>query len=490
LAIPRETFAVRQSRCLRPSSSNPIIGTVVVLLVSVSWASAAEQEVPCGSAEECRARTEAAIRANDYEGAHDLAWLAFQKGAKSDPLTLMLLARAQSLSGRSDDAYVMLRRLAEAGVSVSGVRDSEDFRRVRSHPGWNQLVELFDQLDAKTPPPATATDDAPAIEATTAAREEPPAAERASVARAPAAVAKKAASPPSSPAAPPPESAKTLRAEVAPETGAVTTVGTDLNLPSGTATPVAIAYDSVSARFVFANDASDALTVLSQTSTNAAAFTSRGWSGGAETQAVAIDRQAGDLWVALNGANGSALHRLQLISGRRLEQIDVPGDTPAEWAALAITRDGVLALDRAGRRIFRRAPRAKALNIFTTLPDDVVPIGLTSSRSGIYVAHAKGMLRIDFVNRRTQTLKAADPELLAAWHSLAWHDGVLLGIKESEAGLTVMRAQLNASGNSVTRVETLGSAASPAATMSDGVYYYLPADQPDGTSTVRAIKAR
>ena len=73
-----------------------------------------------------------------YERFHDLAWRTIQTGPKSDPALMFLLARAQVLSGRPDEALKMLRRLADKGVAATAITDT-DFSRVRELPGWPQV---------------------------------------------------------------------------------------------------------------------------------------------------------------------------------------------------------------------------------------------------------------------------------------------------------------------------------------------------------------
>ena len=53
-----------------------------------------------------------------------------------------MLARAQSLSGRPLDALVMLQRLA-AGLATDAAT-SDDFRRVRALPGWEDFPRGVD----------------------------------------------------------------------------------------------------------------------------------------------------------------------------------------------------------------------------------------------------------------------------------------------------------------------------------------------------------
>ena len=61
---------------------------------------------------------EAAREAGDYEAFHDFAWAAYREGTSNDPELMLLVARAQSLSGRPGDALVMLERIAAVGAST------------------------------------------------------------------------------------------------------------------------------------------------------------------------------------------------------------------------------------------------------------------------------------------------------------------------------------------------------------------------------------
>jgi hypothetical protein len=426
----------------------------------------------CSSAEHCRQLARDAIAAGHFESAHDWAWLAYQKGSKQDPATLSLIARTQSLSGRGDDAFVMLRRLAETGVIVEEAKDSDDFRAVRSHPQWPQLLEAYEGTRAS-----------PAVDGgrPRAVAAKPP--KPAGPLNAPAT--------PSSIAPPPPPLPTPPTAPAAtPTVATVSGAAEELTIPPALAMPAVLAYDSVSARFVMGSATSDALTVLSQTSTNAAPFTSRGWSGHDATTAIAIDRAAGDLWVAVQGTEGMALHRLQLISGRRLEIIEAPTEPKAEFVTLVSAGDGLYALDAAGRRVYRRAPQSKKLDVFASFAADVVPTALAYSRNALYVAHANGVLRVDTASRRQRAVATTEKGALARLHSIAWHDGVLYGVQRSGDRMTVVRIRLNGAGTTATNITMVGPAASVAATMSGGVYYYV-ANSADGNgAALRGIAAK
>src|SRR4051794_3573822 len=75
------------------------------------------REGGCSDVRACRQLAEAAAERGEYERFHDLAWRAVQTGSPRDPASMLLLARAQSLSGRPHDALVMLGRLADMGVN-------------------------------------------------------------------------------------------------------------------------------------------------------------------------------------------------------------------------------------------------------------------------------------------------------------------------------------------------------------------------------------
>ena len=111
----------------------PIPHFVLVIALAASAAPPAPQD--CPDWQSCRELAVAAAARSDYETFHDLAWRAVQKGPKNDPALMLLLARAQALSGRPGDALVMLQRLAEKGIAVDAATDP-DFRRVRALPAW------------------------------------------------------------------------------------------------------------------------------------------------------------------------------------------------------------------------------------------------------------------------------------------------------------------------------------------------------------------
>ncbi len=63
------------------------------------------------------------------------AWRAIQKGPKNDPALMLMLARAQSLSGRPGDALVMLERLADKASPPTSPRTRTSAAFARSPAG-------------------------------------------------------------------------------------------------------------------------------------------------------------------------------------------------------------------------------------------------------------------------------------------------------------------------------------------------------------------
>jgi hypothetical protein len=348
-------------------------------------------------------------------------------------------------------------------VVVEEAKEGDDFRAARAHAQWPQLLAAYEEGGEKAAVSTASNTGKPSSAAPVPEDTTPPAA--------PAPTGATRALP------------RAADAELARS-------GDDLSMPAELAMPAALAYDAVSARFVMSTASSDALTVLSQTSSNAAPFTSRGWSGHDVTTALAIDRGAGDLWVAVHGTTGMALHRLQLISGRRLEIIEVPGEPRAELASLVSTVDGLYALDVSGRRIFRRVPQAKKLDVLTTFAAEIAPTALAYTRNALYVAHAAGVLRIDNASRRQRAVSVSDKDALAGLHSIAVHDGVLFGTKRAGDRWTVVRVRLNQAGTAATNVATVGPAMSPAATLANGIYYYVASDGDGSGPALRGVTVK
>ncbi|HXG55525.1 MAG TPA: hypothetical protein VNJ03_09135 [Vicinamibacterales bacterium] len=279
----------------------------------------------CADAWSCRSAALEAQGRKDFETFHDLAWMAYRKGRPDDPELMLLLARAQSLSGRPGDAMVMLDRLAARGV-VTDAATSDDFASVRSLQKWIGAKAT----SAASPAPSTA----------------PPA------------------------ATPPPPRSASRRAPGAPLT--FTTI----------LTPSALAYDAVSRRFIIADRVARRIAVIDEhTGLVATLVGAQGALG--DIGGVAIDPQQGDLWVVSSTSDGAKLHRMQLISGRVLSTTALRGPQN-RVVALAFARHVGLVLADASGTIWRVSAEGRSDRLAAL---EYVPRTLaTDSEGRLYVA--------------------------------------------------------------------------------------------------------
>ena len=292
---------------------------------------------------------EAARAAKDYEAFHDLAWAAYRKGKSNDPDALLLVARAQSLSGRPLDALVMLERIAALGVETD-VATSEDFARVRALPRW---TEIADRLTT-TAPSAKAPADKPSASAPAPSSKAPAPSAKSSA---------PSASVPAPSAKPPARSSK--------DPLSFTTV----------LTPTAIAHDAVSQRFLIADRQAKRIAVVDANTGQVATLVGAQGALG-EIGGMAIDPRQGDLWVVSATADQSRLHRLQLISGRILSTVPLSIEHPI--AAMVYARGaGLIVADTNG--VFWRLQADGKTTKLAAL--EYAPRGLAADANGrLYVA--------------------------------------------------------------------------------------------------------
>src|SRR5262245_32821210 len=254
-----------------------------LLMILGSLPAPQAEPAACTRSKDCQQLALDAAAREDFETFHSLAWRALQTGPPNDADLMFLLARAQTLSGRPDDALVMLGRLLDRGIAHPEVETLDDFRRVRNLPGWPSLLGRMHGV--ASPAGAAATVAAPATSGSKAT---------APVASSPASasIASRGAAKASEP------------------------IAGRIPVPPAVTAPIAMAYDEVSGRVVIADEASDTLKVLSELSGNAVDLVSRGWGGGYHTTALAIDATRGDLWVVGTrtgaGRPESVVHRVQL----------------------------------------------------------------------------------------------------------------------------------------------------------------------------------
>jgi hypothetical protein len=447
----------------------------VILAALLAAAPQSDRGPECSGWQECRAMALAAADRAEYETFHDLAWRAMQTGPPRDPSLMLMLARAQALSGRPHDALVMLDRLAQMGVP-SDADTSDDFARTRQLPDWPEVAARIERLRT----PATAPTPAPPPPAPPAPAAAPRRGARSTAKAAPPAPALKA-----EPPAPPPPPVEPLPAPPPP---AAPLPPTEPPPPAPAATPapvvpvvpvakseaarfstdrsgvVGLAYDLVSRRILFADRIGRKLVVVGEGSNHPLDLVRADSAGFMEISAIEIDDRRGDLWVtsAADENGAGTLHRLQLVSGRPLRSFRVPPDrTPVELADVAITRAGtVLVLDAASGTILQLHPGAPALERVMHV-DVTGPVSLAAgSEEGIaYLAHRDGISRLDLRARSASTVSAPKNTSLAGLEQIRRYRSALIGIS-SEAGSTrIVRFELNASERSVRRATTIEASA-------------------------------
>jgi hypothetical protein len=450
----------------------------IVLLV-------AAPQPDCRDWQECRGQALAAAAREEYELFHDLAWRALQKGPKNDATLMTLVARAQSLSGRPHDALVMLHRLAALGVATDAA-EHDDFRRVRSLPGWPDLQARTAELKAPRSEPSPSSPPAPGTPAD-AAPASPPA---------PATVR------PATPS-PPPEPAAAARLAAAPIVGEATDA---LRFTTDPFIPAGLAYDAVSGRFIVGDLGERKLSVIGERSQRMFTLVGAGSGGFGEIGGIAIDPREGDLWVATTSRDetaGALLHKLQLISGRPLFTVKLPaGAPPARLADIAVTPESaVLTLDALGGRVYRYnagAGHTVSLELAATLDVHAPTSIAASSDLVVYVAHDGGISRLDLQSRGARLVKPGGSVNLADLSCIRWHRGALVGVQKTGDGkYRIVRLRLNGNGLTATGFAVLArdvAMRSPSSVVISGdtLYYLTTASDQSGTQEflVRRISLR
>ena len=325
---------------------------------------------------------------------------------------MLLLARAQALSGRPHDALVMIQRLAEMGVP-SDADTNQDFNRTRQLPGWPEVSALIDRLMHPDPPRG---------------------------AHAPAA----SSSPSTAPAL---------------EAVRFSTEGFALG---------GLAYDAVSHRFVFGDRLGRKLIVVGEGTNHTVDFVRAHSAGFGDIAAMEIDGRRGDLWVMSAGlANGAAaLHKLQLVSGRPLKSFPIAADpdaviTPVD---LAVTPAGVVVvLDSAGHQLLVLRAKGSAVERVMRV-DAVEPASLAAAEDEgiVYVAYRDGVSRVDLRARTATKVAAPRSVSLAHLERIRWRRRALIAIRADADGTRrIVRLTLNASGRAVTKATKIDSPALP-----------------------------
>ncbi|CAN5821237.1 hypothetical protein BH24ACI5_BH24ACI5_14540 [soil metagenome] len=315
-----------------------MILALIALLLTV------QSQTLCPDVASCRSLALEAHERENYEAFHDLAWAAYRKGRPNDPEMMLLVARAQSLSGRPGDALVMLERIVAAGAVIDSVT-SEDFARVRALPRWPEVAAKFGAASAEDPAPA-AKHPAPAAKSPAPPAKDPasPAKDPAPPAKAPAPSAKDPAPSAKDPAPPAKDSAPSASAPLR-----FTTI----------LTPSALVYDAISRRFIVADRRARRIAVIDATTGGVATLVGPQGDLG-EIGGITIDSQQGDLWVVSSGEGGvQHLHRIQLISGRVLRRVPLSGMS-GQAVALAFVPDAGLVVSDDTGRLMRIQPGGRS----------------------------------------------------------------------------------------------------------------------------------
>ncbi len=428
-----------------PFFRNALSGLLLAASLHVSAVPAQDvnrQRGDCHEWQQCRQLANDAAARQDFETFHDLAWRAVQTGPKNNPELMYLLARAQSLSGRPDDAFVMLQRLAALGVP-NDAATNDDFQRVRALARWADL-------EGKVP--ATATGDAPVATMTKSAGD-------------------------------------ACRAKP------IATLDM-LRFTTPPFSPAGLAYDAVSRRFIIGDRHARKLAVVDEFSQHVANLAGAQATGFGEIAALEIDPQDGTLWVVSADDRQTALHKLQLVSARSLATY-AAGESlgPARFADVAVTSDSaVFALDSARHRVFQLRPKAPSLEVAVTLPDNGPSSMAPASEGLLYVANDGGVTRVDLSSHTTVPLKAGSGVDLTGIKRLRWNRGSLIAIQRSGGeGYRAIRIALDRAGRTATKIEILDAAlptSDPtAATVAGGVLYYL-VSGPGAEMVVRRVVLR
>jgi hypothetical protein len=428
----------------------------------------------CRQWQQCRQLTIDALAAGDYERAHDLAWRTVQLGPRNDGDLMYLLARAQSLSGRADDALVMLGRLLDAGLKPAAATD-DAFRAVRALPGWPQLEARMTSSDTSAAPDRNASAKSPGTSSAKTGNSAAPL-------------------PPAEPSA------------ASPAAGVITPAAPSriedaLRLPGAGLAPSGLAYDGASARFVVADRAHEKLVIIDERSRHTVDLVRSSSAGFYDITGFEIDPRQGDLWVVsaerpqagADTARATALHKLQLVSGRPLFMVRVPDDLlPARLDDVAVSHRGaVFVLDTIGGRLFRLQPSTRTLSVVATLavnhPSSIAP----ADEHVVYVAHDGGIARVDVGTGMVTPVTAPAGLSLSGFERIRAEGNQLFGIQRTAEGER-RAVSVRLVGGRAASLDVIASniamSEPSAATLSGDSFYYLTQSQDDGSGSELVVR--
>jgi hypothetical protein len=435
-----------------------LAGVLVVMIgFGPSPAPQSHRDPGCSEWHECRTMALAAAEQGEFERFHDLAWRAVQTGPPREPALLLLLARAQVLSGRPHDALVMLDRLAAMGI-WSDAATNDVFARTRELPGWPDVAARLERLrpanalaspsssltPAPTPSPTVTPSPSPSpTPPGPAATRTPSPAPTPTLSPTPAPTSNPSPGPSSSPSPTPVPTP--MEEAVRFSTPRISVVG--------------LAYDGVSRRFVFGDRIGRKLVVVSEGSNHALDLVRADAAGFHDISAIDIDSARGDLWVAsgdLSDGSGT-LHRLQLVSGRPLKSYRIAqGAGSVNPVDVSVTRAGtVLVLDANGRIFALRRGATSLERIAHTNVTDAASLAVGGDEAFAYVAHHDGIARVDLRTGKSTPLGAPKAVSLGGLRRIVWHRTALVALAGEGASTRITRLALNASGRAVARVTSI-----------------------------------
>jgi hypothetical protein len=217
-----------------------------------------------------------------------------------------------------------------------------------------------------------------------------------------------------------------------------------------------LAYDSVSRRFVIGDALGRKLIVVGIGSENANDMVRADSAGFGDIVALEIDEKRGDLWV-VSGADGegaSALHRLQLVSGRPLKTFRAaPSIGATRLTALAVQASGgILALDGATSRLLELATGSSDLTVVMPLKLSGATSLAAADNGIVYIAHDAGIARVDLRTRMAAAVSAPKGLDLRGFETIRAHRNALIGLQTTAAGpKQLVRVELDAAGRAVRR---------------------------------------
>jgi hypothetical protein len=296
--------------------------------------------------------------------------------------------------------------------------------------------------------------------------------------------------PPEAPPSPPPAARAARSKGPASNTPRPVTTAAPDTIPFETTpfSPVGLAYDDVSRRFLVGDRAADRLMVIDEDSHHVVNLVHAAAAGFREDlTAFDIDHRRGDLWVVSASGDGegavSTVHKLQLVSGRSLLDIHPEGFGPVRFVDVAAAPDGAIwLLDSVGSRLFRIHAGSRVLDVAAKLDVSGASALALSDHDTAYIAGESGVLRVDLASRSAVRVKAPKPA--RRFVALRWHHGSLIAIEEQPTHARLLRLRLDTSGTTVIGTAVIADdlPAQTAVTIAGDTFYYLA-----GPNEIKAI---